>query len=108
MDDHNDHSMSESAKCSASTPQVASSTTSILPPLPNTSSSSGCKNRSVVWDHFTMDPGSKKRAKCNHCGALIKYVDGTSAMNAHLKICKVNSSAEGNKRNKTTTSPSVE
>ena len=53
-------------------------------------------------------PSSEKKAKCNHYGALNKYADRTSVMNAHLKRCKVNLSTEGNKRKKTVISLSAE
>ena len=106
MDDHNDVSMPEFAEYSTSTPPVAPSTASTLPPIPNTSSRH--RNRLADWDHFTLEPGSKKRTKCNHCSALIKYADRRSTMNAHLKRCKVNLNVEGNKRKKIATSPSAE
>ncbi|XP_025616923.1 zinc finger BED domain-containing protein RICESLEEPER 2-like [Arachis hypogaea] len=70
--------MSESAEHSAST----------LPPLPTTSSE--CKNRSTVWDHFKRTSDDENKAQCQHCLKVIKCRNGTSAMRSHLKICKSN------------------
>ncbi|PNX61961.1 AC transposase, partial [Trifolium pratense] len=55
------------------------------------------KNRSAVWDDFTLDPDSEKIAICDHCGKKLKY-NGTSSMAAHLKVCKHNPNNESNKR----------
>ncbi|KAJ1433928.1 Pre-mRNA splicing Prp18-interacting factor [Sesbania bispinosa] len=42
-----------------STPPAVSNTPTALPPR-----SEGLKNQSEVWNHFTMEPGSEKKAKC--------------------------------------------
>ncbi|CAL5212803.1 unnamed protein product [Lathyrus oleraceus] len=51
------------------------------------------KNRSESWNHFTPMPSNtkmSKSAKCKHCGSLVKYNGGTSAMLAHLRRCSDN------------------
>ncbi|KAG5069298.1 hypothetical protein JHK85_001675 [Glycine max] len=50
----------------------------------------GRKNQSTAWDHFDKlpDPNPLSQAKCRHCGALIKYSSGTTAMCTHLDKCK--------------------
>ncbi|GAU27017.1 hypothetical protein TSUD_313790 [Trifolium subterraneum] len=46
------------------------------------------KNRSEAWDHFTVEPGEEKKAKCYYCGTIIKCDNGTSAMIAHWRRCQ--------------------
>jgi hypothetical protein len=55
------------------------------------------KNRSAVWNDFTLDPESEKIVICDHCGKKLKY-NGTSSMTTHLKGCKNNPNSEANKR----------
>ncbi|KAJ1412210.1 Zinc finger, BED-type [Sesbania bispinosa] len=76
---------SEIAKHIVSTPPVVSNTGTMLPPH-----SIGRRNRSEAWNHFTIEPGSEKKAKCNYCGGLIKFENGTSAMRSHTSSCKNN------------------
>jgi len=54
------------------------------------SRSVGCKNQSTAWDYFDKlsDPNLLSQAKCQHCGALIKYSSGTTVMHTHLDRCK--------------------
>ncbi|KAG4991496.1 hypothetical protein JHK87_024953 [Glycine soja] len=74
MDDHDDIDI------------LASSTVGEMLP----SRSIGHKNQSSAWDHFDKlpDPNPLFQAKCRHCGALIKYSSGTTAMHTHLDRCK--------------------
>ncbi|XBI83867.1 hypothetical protein VPH35_092303 [Triticum aestivum] len=51
--------------------------------------------RSEVWDSFTkiVEGDVLKRGKCNYCKRELKCetkINGTSALNSHLKICKKN------------------
>ncbi|KAJ1431757.1 Zinc finger, BED-type [Sesbania bispinosa] len=57
---------SETAKHIVSTSPTVSNTLIRLPPRFD-----GRKNRSEVWNHFTMEPSSEKKAKCNYCGHLV-------------------------------------
>ncbi|WJX45106.1 hypothetical protein P8452_32011 [Trifolium repens] len=61
------------------------------------------KNRSAVWNDFTLDPESEKIAICDHCGKKLKY-NGTSSMTTHLKGCKNNPNSESNKRQRNNSS----
>jgi len=63
------------------------------------------RNRSAVWNDFTVDPNSANIAICDHCGKRLKY-NGTSSMKAHSRICENNPSNEANKRKRTTSSSS--
>jgi len=82
--------------------------TSGINPLPLcivTSSTEHTKGRSDVWEHFTKQKSvSKKKAKCNYCGDLIKYLDGTCALRNHLMRCKANPNREAFKRQKLSSS----
>ncbi|WVZ02231.1 hypothetical protein V8G54_023037 [Vigna mungo] len=72
-----------------------------LPPCIDMSSTENSKGRSDVWGHFTKQkPYSEKKAKCNYCGDLIKYLTGTSGMRNHLTRCKENPNREAFKRQK--------
>ena len=51
-----------------------------------------------------QDPYSEKKAKCNYCGDLIKYLVGTSGMRNHLIRCKENPNREAFKRKKMSSS----
>ncbi|RYR74883.1 hypothetical protein Ahy_A02g009595 [Arachis hypogaea] len=66
------------------------------------------KNRSAVWNHFDVENATEKKAKCNYCGSLIQYGNGTSSMGGHLRRCKKNHNIYLNKRRKTTTTPTIE
>ncbi|KAJ1413089.1 Zinc finger, BED-type [Sesbania bispinosa] len=66
---------SETAEHIVSTPPAVSNTDTMLPPR-----SVGRRSRSEAWNHFTIEPGLEKKAKCNYCGGLIKFENGTSAM----------------------------
>ncbi|RYQ84052.1 hypothetical protein Ahy_B10g102936 [Arachis hypogaea] len=35
------------------------------------------KNRLAVWDHFDIENATEKKAKCEYCGSLIQYGNGT-------------------------------
>ncbi|KAJ1442772.1 Zinc finger, BED-type [Sesbania bispinosa] len=63
-------------------------------------------NWSTTWDHFIVESGVEKKARCNYCGDIIKYKDGTSGMKNHLKRCKQNPYKDGNKRLRTDCSSS--
>ncbi|BAT90999.1 hypothetical protein VIGAN_08277300, partial [Vigna angularis var. angularis] len=70
-----------------------------LPSYIDSSSIENSKGRSDVWGHFTkQNPYSEKKAKCNYCGDLIKYLAGTSGMRNHLTRCKENPNKEAFKR----------
>ncbi|KAJ1379528.1 Zinc finger, BED-type [Sesbania bispinosa] len=69
LGDPMDSPLHEIAGHSISTMPVASGTAAMLPP---------CNNRSTAWDHFTIEFGVEKKARCNYCGGIIKYKDGTS------------------------------
>ncbi|WVY97701.1 hypothetical protein V8G54_029852 [Vigna mungo] len=72
-----------------------------LPPCIDSSSTQNSKVRSDIWGHFTkQEPYSEKKAKCNYCGDLIKYLIGTSGMRNHLARCKENPNREAFKRQK--------
>jgi len=77
-------------------------TTSGIDPLPScmaTLSTEHSKGRLDVWGHFTKENSySKKKAKCNYCGDLIKYLAGTSGKRNHLIRCKENPNREAFKR----------
>nr|KYP32516.1 Retrovirus-related Pol polyprotein from transposon TNT 1-94 [Cajanus cajan] len=61
-----------------------------------------CSN---MWEHFTKQkPYSEKKAKCNYCGDLIKYLAGISGMRNHLMRCKENPNREVFKRQKLSSS----
>ncbi|KAJ1408960.1 Zinc finger, BED-type [Sesbania bispinosa] len=92
LDDPMDSPLRETAGYSISTTPVASGTATMLPPR---------NNRSTAWDHFTIESGVEKKARCNYCGGIIKYKDGTSGMKNHLKRCKQNPYKDGNKRLRT-------
>ncbi|WVZ13535.1 hypothetical protein V8G54_011101 [Vigna mungo] len=58
--------------------------------------------------HFTKEePYSEKKAKCNYCCNLIKYLGGTSGMRNHLMRCKENPNKEAFKRKKLLSSTKV-
>lgn len=61
------------------------------------------KNRSAVWNDFTLDPESEKIVICDHCGKKLKY-NGTISMTTHLKGCKNNPNSEANKRQRNNSS----
>ncbi|WVY90744.1 hypothetical protein V8G54_036258 [Vigna mungo] len=72
-----------------------------LPLCIDSSSTENSKGRSDMWVHFTKEePYSEKKAKCNYCGNLIKYLGGTSGMRNHLMRCKENPNREACKRQK--------
>ena len=100
LGDNDDFPFLETTEPPISNPS-SSCTAGALPLRPSTTSSSGRRNRSSVWSHFTIESGCDKKTKCNYCDGLIKYADGTSAMHAHLKRCKDNPNKEENKRQKT-------
>ncbi|GAU46435.1 hypothetical protein TSUD_91530 [Trifolium subterraneum] len=58
------------------------------------------KNRSEAWDHFTVELGEEKKAKCYYCGNIIKCDNGTSAMIAHWRRCQNIPTEGANKRQK--------
>ncbi|XP_058744976.1 zinc finger BED domain-containing protein RICESLEEPER 2-like [Vicia villosa] len=62
-----------------------------------------------MWNHFTIVEGDEKKAKCQYCGVLIKYSNGTSTMRTHLGRCTVydNDKTQPNKRRKTTSDGKV-
>lgn len=91
---------SETAEHMVSTPPPAISNTTNVLPLRTRSR----RNRSDAWNHFTAEPDSTKKAKCNYCGSLIKYDKGTSAMRAHYTRCKDNPKKDVNKRQKSVSS----
>ncbi|GAU43535.1 hypothetical protein TSUD_98550 [Trifolium subterraneum] len=72
---------------------TVSNTANPLPPRPR-------KNRSEAWDHFTVEPGEEKKAKCYYCGTIIKCDNGTSAMTAHWRRCQNIPTEGANKRQK--------
>ncbi|KAJ1375314.1 Zinc finger, BED-type, partial [Sesbania bispinosa] len=92
LGDPMDSPLRETAGHSISTTPVASGTAAPLPPR---------NNRSTAWDHFTAETGEEKKARCNYCGTLIKYRDGTSGMQTLLKRCKKNPYTVPNKRPRT-------
>ncbi|WVZ16903.1 hypothetical protein V8G54_009885 [Vigna mungo] len=72
-----------------------------LPPSIDSLSTENSKGRSDVWGHFAkQNPYSEKKAKCNYCGDLIKYLARTSGMRNHLARCKENPNREAFKRQK--------
>ncbi|WVZ04310.1 hypothetical protein V8G54_025116 [Vigna mungo] len=72
-----------------------------LPLCIDSSLTENSKGRSDVWGHFTKEePYSEKKAKCNYCDNLIKYLGGTSGMRNHLMRCKENPNREACKRQK--------
>ncbi|KAI5424397.1 hypothetical protein KIW84_030547 [Lathyrus oleraceus] len=84
MDGHDSVMDFETEEHIASTPPV-SNNAGLLPQKR--------KNRSESWNHFTpmsSNTEMSKSAKCKHCGSLIKYNGGTSAMLAHLRRCSDN------------------
>ncbi|KAJ1442182.1 Zinc finger, BED-type [Sesbania bispinosa] len=92
LGDPMDSPLRETAGHSISTTLVAFGTAAPLLPR---------NNRSTAWDHFTVEIGKEKKARCNYCGTLIKYRDGTSGMQTHLKRCKKNPYTVTNKRPRT-------
>jgi len=80
-----------------------------LPPCMATSSTEHSKGRSNVWGHFTKQkPYSEKKAKCNYCADLIKYLAGTNGMGNHFIRCKENPNREAFKRQKLSSSTKKE
>lgn len=102
MSDESVFSTSETEENLVSAPPFAPITADVLLPL-----SVGRRNRSEAWNHFTTNPGSDKRARCNYCSCLIKYDNGTSSMRSHLMRCKNNPNKDGNKRQKSISSSIV-
>lgn len=47
-------------------------------------------NQSYVWDHFSVDPVSTDRARCNYCNISLKCNNGTTSMRNHSNKCKSN------------------
>ncbi|KAJ1418539.1 Zinc finger, BED-type [Sesbania bispinosa] len=92
LGDPMDSPLREIAGHSISNTPVAAGTTAPLPPR---------SNRSMTWDHFTVESGDEKKERCNYCGGLIKYRDVTSGMKNHLERCKHNPYKDGNKRQRT-------
>ena len=87
------------------TPTPTTSGIDPLPPCMATLSTKHSKGRSDVWGHFTkQNPYSEKKAKCNYCGDLIKYLAGTCGMRNHLIRCKENPNREAFKRKKLSSS----
>ncbi|KAJ1376464.1 Zinc finger, BED-type [Sesbania bispinosa] len=76
---------SETVEHIVSTPPTVSNTGTMLPLR-----SVGRRNRSEAWNHFTIEHGSEKKAKCNYCGGLIKFENETSAMRSHTSRCMKN------------------
>lgn len=101
MGDHDDFLAFETAEHIVSTPPppAVSNVGNMLPPR-----SEARSNRSDAWNHFTVVPGTEKKARCNYCSSLIKYDNGTSAMRAHLQRCKNNPNKDASKRQRSTSS----
>ncbi|KAJ1425992.1 Zinc finger, BED-type [Sesbania bispinosa] len=92
LGDPMDSPLRENAGPSISTTPVASGTAAPLPPR---------NNRSTALDHFYAETGEEKKTRCNYCATLIKYRDGTSGIQIHLKRCKKNPYTVANKRPRT-------
>ncbi|CAJ2678609.1 unnamed protein product [Trifolium pratense] len=85
----NTHGASETSE------QEVCYTANPLPPRPRPR-----KNRSEAWDHFTIEPGEEKKAKCYYCDTFIRCDNGTSAMIGHWRRCQDIPPEGANKRHK--------
>jgi hypothetical protein len=60
-----------------STTPVDPPTTAATAPHPGLPSSER-RHPSRVWNHFIEQASTEKQGKCNYCGLLIRFKDGTS------------------------------